>query len=220
MFHASYSWSGPQLPKGCGCIGFLSPMHTVFEINPLFSTPLGCIHFETMHTRIFLCTPMVPQLRRTRSTVGILFQTEYPPPPPHPTPNTPPPTLGGSLLQRLLQVVRQLVLDASPYNTLHASSNPHVAAHHPRFVLGLGTGRVMAPEPHLIKVLVLIQLMQLFTFPLIKVSKLELCRYNNDTPPAPPHHHRSSPRSGHSYAKGGTYDRPSNYKITPLTDIF
>ena len=25
--HASYSWSGPQLPKGCGCIGFLSPMH-------------------------------------------------------------------------------------------------------------------------------------------------------------------------------------------------
>ena len=27
MFHASYSWSGPQLPKGCGCIGFLSPMH-------------------------------------------------------------------------------------------------------------------------------------------------------------------------------------------------
>ena len=24
---ASYSWSGPQLPKGCGCIGFLSPMH-------------------------------------------------------------------------------------------------------------------------------------------------------------------------------------------------
>ena len=27
MFHASYSWSGPQLPKGCGCIGFLSPLH-------------------------------------------------------------------------------------------------------------------------------------------------------------------------------------------------
>ena len=27
MFHASCSWSGPQLPKGCGCIGFLSPMH-------------------------------------------------------------------------------------------------------------------------------------------------------------------------------------------------
>ena len=27
MFHASYSWSGPQLPKGCGCIEFLSPMH-------------------------------------------------------------------------------------------------------------------------------------------------------------------------------------------------
>ena len=27
MFHASYSWSGPQLPKGCGCIGLLSPMH-------------------------------------------------------------------------------------------------------------------------------------------------------------------------------------------------
>ena len=25
MFQASYSWSGPQLPKGCGCI--LSPMH-------------------------------------------------------------------------------------------------------------------------------------------------------------------------------------------------
>ena len=25
--HASYSWSGPQLSKGCGCIGFLSPMH-------------------------------------------------------------------------------------------------------------------------------------------------------------------------------------------------
>ena len=27
IFHASYSWSDPQLPKGCGCIGFLSPMH-------------------------------------------------------------------------------------------------------------------------------------------------------------------------------------------------
>ena len=27
MLHASYSWSGPQLPKGCGCLGFLSPMH-------------------------------------------------------------------------------------------------------------------------------------------------------------------------------------------------
>ena len=27
LFHASYSWSGPQLPKGCGCLGFLSPMH-------------------------------------------------------------------------------------------------------------------------------------------------------------------------------------------------
>ena len=27
MFHESYSWSGPQLPKGCGCIGFLSPIH-------------------------------------------------------------------------------------------------------------------------------------------------------------------------------------------------
>ena len=26
MFHASYSWSGPQLPKGCECIGFVSPM--------------------------------------------------------------------------------------------------------------------------------------------------------------------------------------------------
>ena len=26
MLNASYSWSGPQLPKGCGCIGFLSPM--------------------------------------------------------------------------------------------------------------------------------------------------------------------------------------------------
>ena len=25
--HGSYSWSGPQLHKGCGCIGFLSPMH-------------------------------------------------------------------------------------------------------------------------------------------------------------------------------------------------
>ena len=24
---ASYSWSGPQLAKDCGCIGFLSPMH-------------------------------------------------------------------------------------------------------------------------------------------------------------------------------------------------
>ena len=23
----SVHWSGPQLPKGCGCIGFLSPMH-------------------------------------------------------------------------------------------------------------------------------------------------------------------------------------------------
>ena len=27
VFHASYSWSGPQLPKGCGCIGFMSPMN-------------------------------------------------------------------------------------------------------------------------------------------------------------------------------------------------
>ena len=27
MFHASYSSSGPQLPKGCGCIRFLSLMH-------------------------------------------------------------------------------------------------------------------------------------------------------------------------------------------------
>ena len=27
MFHASFSWSGPLLPKGCGCIGCLSPMH-------------------------------------------------------------------------------------------------------------------------------------------------------------------------------------------------
>ena len=27
MFHAPYSWCGPQLPKGCECIGFLSPMH-------------------------------------------------------------------------------------------------------------------------------------------------------------------------------------------------
>ena len=25
--NASYSWSGPQLPKGCGCIGFLSLTH-------------------------------------------------------------------------------------------------------------------------------------------------------------------------------------------------
>ena len=28
MFHASYSWIGPQLPKGCGCIGLLSFMKT------------------------------------------------------------------------------------------------------------------------------------------------------------------------------------------------
>ena len=27
VYDASYSCSGPQLPKGCGCIGFLSPMH-------------------------------------------------------------------------------------------------------------------------------------------------------------------------------------------------
>ena len=27
MFHASYSWSGPQLLIGCGCLGSLSPMH-------------------------------------------------------------------------------------------------------------------------------------------------------------------------------------------------
>ena len=27
IFHASYFWIGPQLPKGCECIGFLSPMH-------------------------------------------------------------------------------------------------------------------------------------------------------------------------------------------------
>ena len=27
MYNASYSWSGPQLPKGCGCIGLLSPAH-------------------------------------------------------------------------------------------------------------------------------------------------------------------------------------------------
>ena len=27
MFHASYYWRGPQLLKGCGCLGFLSPMH-------------------------------------------------------------------------------------------------------------------------------------------------------------------------------------------------
>ena len=29
-FHASYSWSGPQLPKCCGFIGILSPMHKKF----------------------------------------------------------------------------------------------------------------------------------------------------------------------------------------------
>ena len=27
MYNASYSWSGPQLPKGCGFTGFLSPVH-------------------------------------------------------------------------------------------------------------------------------------------------------------------------------------------------
>ena len=27
MYNASYSWSGPQLPKGCGCIWGLSSMH-------------------------------------------------------------------------------------------------------------------------------------------------------------------------------------------------
>ena len=27
MLHAFYFWSGPQLPKGCGCLGFLFPMH-------------------------------------------------------------------------------------------------------------------------------------------------------------------------------------------------
>ena len=27
MTSLEWSWSGPQLPKGCGCIGFLSPMH-------------------------------------------------------------------------------------------------------------------------------------------------------------------------------------------------
>ena len=27
MLHATYSRSGPQVPNGCGCIGFLSPMH-------------------------------------------------------------------------------------------------------------------------------------------------------------------------------------------------
>ena len=27
MFHASFSWSGQQLLKGRGCMGFLSPMH-------------------------------------------------------------------------------------------------------------------------------------------------------------------------------------------------
>ena len=27
MYNASYSWSGPQLPKGCECIGVLSPVH-------------------------------------------------------------------------------------------------------------------------------------------------------------------------------------------------
>ena len=33
--------------------------HPVFEINLLFCAPLGCIHFETMRTRIFQCTPLV-----------------------------------------------------------------------------------------------------------------------------------------------------------------
>ena len=32
---------------------------SVFEINLLFCAPLGCIHLETMQTRIFLCTPLV-----------------------------------------------------------------------------------------------------------------------------------------------------------------
>ena len=32
MYNASYSWSGPQLPKGCGCIGFLAPMHNKIPI--------------------------------------------------------------------------------------------------------------------------------------------------------------------------------------------
>ena len=32
MYIAFYSWSGPQLPKGCGCIGFLSPMHKKIPI--------------------------------------------------------------------------------------------------------------------------------------------------------------------------------------------
>ena len=27
IHNASYSWSGPQLPKDCGCTGFMSPMH-------------------------------------------------------------------------------------------------------------------------------------------------------------------------------------------------
>ena len=28
------------------------------------------------------------------------------------------------------------------------------------------------------------------------------------------------PRSGHSHAKGGTYDRSSNKKMTPFTDYY
>ena len=34
-------------------------VRAVFEINLLFCAPLGYIHFETMHTRIFLCTSLV-----------------------------------------------------------------------------------------------------------------------------------------------------------------
>ena len=29
MFHASYFWNGPQLPKDCGRIGFISSMHKI-----------------------------------------------------------------------------------------------------------------------------------------------------------------------------------------------
>ena len=53
MLNASYCWSGPQLPKGCGCIGFLSPMHKESQISirkekggiPEFWSLVSIVHY-------------------------------------------------------------------------------------------------------------------------------------------------------------------------------
>ena len=61
MRRAFYSWSDPQIPNGCGCMGFLSPMRKKIPGsyskreggNPGNSTFVSTIHGSTLSRAVW-----------------------------------------------------------------------------------------------------------------------------------------------------------------------